>query len=179
MTDNPVLEAIRQRRSIRRFTQEPVSADEIEAVLEAGRWAPSGLNNQPWRFLVVRASDPRQDALAEHTKYAHIVRQAQVLFCVFLDREGVYNRAKDLQGIGACLQNMLLAAHALGLGAVWLGEIINQEPAVTKSLGLDEQALELMAVLAVGRPDQKGSSQRKPMSELLVEPVKEDGEHEG
>jgi len=179
MTNIPVLEAIRHRRSIRRYTQAPVSADEIEAVLEAGRWAPSGLNNQPWRFLVVRAGDPRQSVLAVHTKYAHIIRDARVLFCVFLDREGVYNRTKDIQGIGACIQNMLLAAHAMGLGAVWLGEIINQEPAVTRSLGLDEQALELMAVLAVGRPDQKGASQRKPMSELLVEPVKEDGEHEG
>ena len=179
MADNPVLHAIRQRRSIRRYTAEPVSVGEIEAMLEAGRWAPSGLNNQPWRFLVVRAGEPRQETLAAHTKYAHIVRQAQVLFCVFLDREVVYNRAKDLQGIGACLQNMLLAAHSLGLGAVWLGEIINQEPAVTRALGLDDQALELMAVLAVGRPDQKGASQRKPMHELLVEPVKEDGEHEG
>jgi nitroreductase len=175
MTDNPVLDAVRQRRSIRRYTPEPVSAGEIAAVLEAGRWAPSGLNNQPWRFLVVRAGEARQETLALHTKYAHIVRTARVLFCVFLDREGVYNRAKDLQGIGACLQNMLLAAHSLGLGAVWLGEIINQEPAVTKALGLDEQTLELMAVLAVGRPDQKGTSQRKPMSELLVAPMKEDG----
>lgn len=179
MTENVVLQAIRQRRSIRRYTAEPVPAGEIEAILEAGRWAPSGLNNQPWRFLVVRAGDARQETLAAHTKYAHIIRKARVLFCVFLDREGVYNRDKDIQGIGACLQNMLLAAHSLGLGAVWLGEIINQKPAVTSALGLNDQALELMAVLAVGRPDQKGASERKPMSELLVEPVKEDGAHEG
>ena len=179
MDANPLLDAIRLRRSIRRYTPEPVTTGEILAILEAGRWAPSGLNNQPWRFLAIRHGDPRQDVLAGQTKYAHIVLQARVLFCVFLDRDIVYNRTKDLQGIGACLQNMLLAAHALGLGAVWLGEIINQEPQVTKSLGLDERRLELMAVLAVGRPGQKGSSERKPLEELLLEPVREEGTHEG
>ncbi|MFP5238936.1 MAG: nitroreductase family protein [Acidobacteriota bacterium] len=171
MEHNPVLEAIRSRRSIRRYKAEAVPRDVLLAVLEAGRWAPSGLNNQPWRFLVVQAGDPRQEALAAHTKYSHIVRQAAALFCVFLDREIVYNRAKDLQGVGACLQNMLLAAHAQGLGAVWLGEIINQEPRVTEALGLDAQRLELMAVLAAGWPDQKGSSDRKPLEELLLEPL--------
>jgi nitroreductase len=171
MKDNPVLAAMRHRRSIRRYTGEPVTPGEIEAILEAGRWAPSGLNNQPWRFLVVRANDPRREVLAGKTKYAHIVTRAQALFCVFLDHETGYNRSKDLQGIGACLQNMLLAAHALGLGAVWLGEIINQEPEVTRALGFDESHLELMAVLAVGRPDQAGSSDRKPLDELLLEPL--------
>ena len=171
MTGNPVLEAIHSRRSVRSYTAEPVTGAEMAAVLEAGRWAPSGLNNQPWRFLVVRAGEPRQEALAGLTKYAHIVRQARALFCVFLDKGTVYNRAKDLQGIGACLQNMLLAAHSLGLGAVWLGEIINREPEVTAALGLDADKLELMAVLAVGRPAKRGSSERKPMDALLVEPV--------
>ncbi|MFZ5425560.1 MAG: nitroreductase family protein [Thermodesulfobacteriota bacterium] len=174
MPDEQILAALRERRSIRKFTDEPVARGEIEAVLEAGRWAPSGLNNQPWRFLVVRAGDPRVETLAAHTKYAHIVRRAGALFCVFLDKDTVYNRAKDLQGAGACLQNMLLAAHALGLGAVWLGEIINQEPQVTRALGLDETRLELMAVIAAGRPGQKGSSDRKPLEQLLLEPVRED-----
>lgn len=176
MNEHPVLQAIRQRRSIRRFTPEPVAREEVEAILEAGRWAPSGLNNQPWRFLVVLPGDPRQEALSRHTKYAHIVRQAQALFCVFLDREVVYNRAKDLQSVGACLQNMLLAAQDLGLGGVWIGEIINQEPEVTRALGLDERSLELMAVLAMGRPDQKGASDRKPLAELLLEPLRTAGQ---
>lgn len=172
-TVNSVLDAIRERRSIRSFTAGPVTAAELEAILEAGRWAPSGLNNQPWRFLVVRSGEPRQEALAGLTKYAHIVRGARALFCVFLDRQTVYSRTKDLQGIGACLQNMLLAAHSLGLGAVWLGEIINQEPQVTAALGLDPESLELMAVLAVGRPAKGGSSKRKPMEALLLEPLGE------
>lgn len=174
MDDNSVLEAIRLRRSIRHYTGEPVTREEVTAILEAGRWAPSGLNNQPWRFLVVMAGDPRQEVLAGKTRYARIVREAGALFCVFFDQEAGYNRTKDMQGMGACLQNMLLAAHSLGLGAVWLGEIINQEPEVTRSLELDPGRLELMAVLAVGRTDHKGSSERKPLEELLVEPLGEE-----
>ncbi len=166
-----VMEAIASRRSIRKYTKDLVSDAEILTILEAGRAAPSGKNNQPWRFLVVRSGDERQKRLAEHTKYAHIVESAAVSLCVFLDKTATYNRTKDCQSIGACLQNILLAVHDLGLGAVWLGEIINQEPDVTTSLGLDENALELMAVVTIGHPDTKGASSRKPLSELLLEPL--------
>lgn len=168
---SPVLAALRERRSIRKYTDEPVTDEELRAVLDAGRWAPSGLNNQPWRFLVVRRGDPRQDVLASHTKYARIVRDAAALLCVFLDRAAMYNARKDHQGAGACIQNILLAAHALGLGGVWLGEIINQEAALLPALGLSPEALEMMAVIALGRPAQKGSSERKPLESLLLEPL--------
>lgn len=167
-----ILTALRERRSIRSFTGEPVDDAALGAILEAGRWAPSGLNNQPWRFLVVRAGDARQETLALHTKYAHIVRGAAALVCVFLERGKMYNARKDYQGAGACIQNMLLAAHALGLGAVWLGEIINQEPGVTEAIGVDPEAYEMMAVIACGHPARKGSSERLPLESLLLEPIR-------
>ncbi|KAB1443110.1 nitroreductase family protein [Pseudodesulfovibrio senegalensis] len=164
-----VLEAMRQRRSIRKFTDQPVEREHLEAMLEAGRWAPSGLNNQPWRFLVIRPEDPRAERLADCTKYAHVVRQAQALVCVLLEKEAMYSPMKDHQGAGACIQNMLLAAHAKGLGAVWLGQIINDQATALNAMGLDENTYELQAVLAVGHPAQKGSSERKTMNELLLE----------
>ncbi len=169
MEHNPVLKAIRERRSVRHFTGDPVTREEILEILEAGRWAPSGLNNQPWRFLVVTAGDARQAGLAGCTKYAPIVRAAGALLCVLLDRGAMYNEIKDHQGAGACIQNMLLAAHALGLGAVWLGEIINQSLQVMETLGLDPAGLELQAVIAVGRPVHPGASSRKALGELLLE----------
>lgn len=167
--DTPVLKAIRERRSIRKFTEEAVSREDILTILEAGRWAPSGLNNQPWRFLVIPAGDPRQEKLAECTKYAHVVRQSAALICVTLDKERMYSEMKDHQGAGACIQNMLLAAHAQDLGAVWLGEIVNREEDVMRSIGVDPGQYELMAVIALGRPEQEGSSSRKPLEELMLE----------
>lgn len=166
-----LLHAIRTRRSIRHFTPEPVPVADILTVLEAGRSAPSGQNKQPWRFLAVRGDDPRRDILAGHTAYSRILREAAFVVAVFLDRQAAYHPVKDHQGIGACLQNMLLAAHALGLGAVWIGEIINQEPEVTRALGLDVDRYALMAVVAAGHPARPGSSTRKPLEELLLEPL--------
>ncbi|WFS61846.1 nitroreductase [Pseudodesulfovibrio thermohalotolerans] len=167
--ETPVLEAIRERRSIRRFTNEPVTREELAAILEAGRWAPSGLNNQPWRFLVIARDDPRREKLAGCTKYARIVRASAACVCVFLEKASMYSEMKDHQGAGACIQNMLLAAHALGLGAVWLGQIVNDQPAALSALGLSESEFELQAVIALGHPDQKGDSTRKPLSELMLE----------
>lgn len=162
-----VFEAIYTRRSVRDFSDLAVEREKIQEILKAGSWAPSGLNNQPWRFVVVRSSEKRA-VLAGLTHYHRILLQAPVALAVFADRSAMYNDTKDHQAIGACLQNMLLAAHALGLGAVWLGEILKNAVAVRDALEISEQ-LELMAVLAVGYPDRNDQvSNRKKITELLV-----------
>ncbi|WP_432735028.1 nitroreductase family protein [Maridesulfovibrio sp. FT414] len=166
---NPILEALKDRRSIRKFTAAEVTREDLTAILESGRWAPSGLNNQPWKFLVIRSEDPRVEELANCTKYGHIVRGAKVLICLFLEKDKIYSMMKDHQAAGGCIQNMMLAAHSLGLGTVWLGEIINQEKQVLDVLKLAEDKYELQAVIAAGHPAQKGSSKRKELSELMLE----------
>ncbi len=163
-----VLEGILTRRSVRSYSGEPVSADDLRRILEAGARAPSGLNNQPWRFVTVRSDEVKKD-LSELTRYRRIVREAPVLVAVFIDRESMYHEVKDHQGIGACIQNMLLAAHGLGLGAVWLGEILKNADEVRARLGVAGQ-MELMAVIAVGHPDGRAVERttRLPMSRLLL-----------
>lgn len=163
---NPVIEAILERRSVRKFTDVPVSGEDLSAILEAGRWAPSGLNNQPWRFAVIREGNARGE-LSHLTHYGRIVRSCALCVAVFYHVPSGYDRDKDILGIGACIQNMLLAAHSLGFGAVWLGEILNKKNAVNGILGLDD-AYELMAVIALGRPDERPESERRPMDELVV-----------
>ncbi len=170
-SDNPVIQAMLDRRSIRKFTADPVSRQDILTILDAGRWAPSGLNNQPWRFLVIPRDDPRHAPLAECTKYAHVIRSSAVCIAVTLAKDALYSEMKDHQGAGACIQNMLLAIHALGLGAVWIGQIVNDQAATLGVLGLDQESHELQAVIALGHPDQKGDSKRKPLSELLLEEI--------
>ncbi|UCG11491.1 MAG: nitroreductase family protein [Deltaproteobacteria bacterium] len=162
-----VLDAIHTRRSVRTYLDDPVADEDVRIILEAGRWAPSGLNNQPWRFVVVR--DPTiKKQIAEQTRYREIIRNAPVIVVVFMDNEVSYDRVKDCQGIGACLQNMWLAAHALNLGAVWLGEILKNKDRVAEIL-MTPESLELMAVLAVGHPRHgRQSSQRKPLTDLIV-----------
>lgn len=164
---NQVVKAIRQRRSVRRFTEVPVSSEDLSTVMEAGIWAPSGMDNQPWRFIVVQ--DPaKKDALAGFTKYGTIIRNAPVCIVVFMDLTVSYHQIKDSQAMGACLQNMLLAAHSLDLGAVWLGEILKNKDQVRDFFDLPPTH-ELHAVVALGHPasrDQK--SERRPLDDVIL-----------
>ena len=167
MQAEQLLELIQNRRSVRRFGAQPVAQDMVERVLEAGRWAPSGQNNQAWRFVVVREA-ALKERLAQCTKYGAVVRGAPVVIPVFIHKPSMYNEVKDHQAMGACLQNMLLMIHAQGLGGVWLGEILAQADQVRQILGLPDQ-YGLMAVVALGWPaatNQK--SQRKPLAELIL-----------
>lgn len=161
-----ILKLIKTRRSVRKFTKYAIPLRTIEKILDAGRFAPSGLNNQPWRFMVLSAE--KKDALAGYTKYSHIIKGADKVILVFLDKKASYNYEKDLMAIGACIENMLLYIHSIGLGACWLGEILNQRNEINKVLTLDN-SLQLEAVLALGKPLQvlkKGK--RKRLKKLLI-----------
>lgn len=163
-----LLEGIYTRRSVRSYSNEPVADDLLPQLLAAAAMAPSGLNNQPWRFVTIRSDEVKKD-LSALTRYRRIVSAAPVLIAVFIDRESMYNEVKDYQGIGACIQNMLLAAHGIGLGAVWLGEILKSAEQVRLRLGVPEQ-MELMAVVAVGYPGEGAGERasRLPLSSLLI-----------
>lgn len=162
-----VLKAIVERRSIRHFLDAPVQRELLLDILRAASWAPSGLNNQPWRFAIVWDPDLKEK-LAGLTRYASTLRAAAVLVPVFLDLEGSYDRLKDSQAVGASIQNFLLAVHAHGLGAVWIGEILKNADQVRAILGLPER-MELMAVVAVGHPAHcQQTSHRRPLEELIV-----------
>jgi len=152
---NSVIETIKTRRSIRQFRNEAVSEEIIDQILEAGLWAPSGLNNQPWAFAVLRDSEIKA-SLAALTHYGSIIREAPVCIAVFLDHSRVYDRTKDVQAVGASIQNMLLAVHSMGLGAVWLGEILKNKDKVAALLGAKKD-LELMAVVALGHPTEEAT----------------------
>jgi nitroreductase len=162
-----ILEGIYTRRSVRDFTAVPVDRETVLEILKAGSWAPSGLNNQPWRFVVVSGRDRRCE-LAKLTRYSRIIENAPVAIAVFIDRTAMYHDTKDHQAIGACVQNMLLAAHGLGLGAVWLGEILRNAAAVAGLLDVPG-TMELMAVVAVGHPASAAQRpERKDVAELLL-----------
>lgn len=162
-----LLEGLFSRRSVRDFSAEPVPREQLLEIVRAGHWAPSGLNHQPWRFVLIRDAALREE-LAQLTRYAAIVRGAPALVAVFIERAAIYHEVKDYQGIGACLQNMLLAAHGLGLGAVWLGEILKNAPAVAERLKVDA-GLELMALVAVGHPaHRRQRSQRLPLEQVIL-----------
>jgi len=162
-----MLQKIKNRRSIRKFTPEPIDDAVLNLIIEMGMWAPSGLNNQPWKFAVVKNSDCLE-RLSRQTVYSPVIKKAPVCIAVFLDTAESYHREKDIQAIGACLQNMLLAIHHLGLGGVWLGEILKNRKEVEKILDAPGN-LELMAVVALGHPaEKKGAGSRKSIDQVVI-----------
>ena len=112
---NPVIENLLTRRSIRSYTDQDVEPEKIEAILEAGMAAPSGKNGQPWDFIVLTRREIL-DEMAERLPYAKMLREARVAIAVCADRTKSPYWYVDCS---AAAENILLAAHALGLGAVW------------------------------------------------------------
>ena len=162
-----MLRTIRDRRSVRAFTPQTVEDETIDAILEAGQWAPSGLNNQPWRFAVITDKDLKNE-LSTLTRYDSIIKSAYAVIAVFFDTDAGYDRTKDLQAIGACIENMLLAITDLGLGGVWLGEILKSGDEVKRITGAPD-AYEFMAAIALGYPEgpPPRAPKRKPLTELV------------
>lgn len=165
-----MIDMICSRRSVRRYAADPVSDEAVLAMLECARFAPSGLNNQPWRFIVIDNIKNKETGqrLSSLTHYSDIIMSAPLLIAVFLDTAASYHREKDLTAIGACIQNILLAAHSMGLGAVWLGEILKNKDEVSRILKAPS-ALELVAVVAAGRPesDVPENAGKKTLNELV------------
>ncbi|MCK4273775.1 MAG: nitroreductase family protein [Dehalococcoidales bacterium] len=187
-----LFEAIKSRRSIRRYTSDPVDDKKVEAILEAGRWAPSWANTQCWRFMVVR--DPEIKARVAETLSkiklpdkvvdnpgANAIKTVPVLIvvCAEMGKSG----GKPGSGGGGseyitdkgdwfmfdtalAVQNMVLAAHALGLGTVIIGafDAVQAE----KVLGVPE-GYRVVTLFPVGVPDQEGKAPpRKELSEITV-----------
>lgn len=161
-----ILDIIRQRRSIRKYKPGSIDKKQIDKILEAGRWAPSGLNNQPWRFLVLFEKE-KISGLAKFTKYKDVFENAPCAICVFMDAGESYNRDKDILAIGACIQNMLLAAYSLGIGTCWLGKILNQKEKVSEFLSVGPD-LELFAVIILGIADESPKSSRVALEKLII-----------
>lgn len=114
------LEAIHTRRSIRKFTDTPVSEEEVRTLLKAAMAAPSAGNQQPWQFVVVRSKARLQEVAGLHP-HVHMAPKAQLGILVCGDTRLEKYAGYWVIDCAAAVQNLLLAAHSLGLGAVWTG----------------------------------------------------------
>jgi nitroreductase len=149
------MEAILSRRSIRRYTSEPVPQELIKELLEAAMSAPSAANEQPWQFVII---DDRHilDEIPRVHPYASMLKEAfwAIAVCGDLNLEMV--SGYWVQDCSAATQNILIAANAKELGAVWLGVYPREErvKAVQKLLGLPEHVIPL-GFISIGYPAEK------------------------
>lgn len=168
-----IFTAIKDRRSCRKFLSDPVSEKMIEKILNAAVWAPSAANNQPWEFIVVTNKDIKKNIYSESEKCKKVLyeksgwkwvdryqvgflEEAPVIIVVigdpaktgadmFLEGGGLAYQ----HGCAAAIQNMLLAAYALGLGTLWF--TLFDKATMRKILNLDA-AKEPLALICLGNP---------------------------
>jgi len=149
-----IFEAIESRRSVRQFDPDrQVTDEELDRILHSALMAPSAGNAQCWKFVVVRDVELR-DRLATESGHQHFIKQAPLVIVVCADLERAHEsygtRGRDtysLQETAAAIENMLLAAKALGLGACWVGSF--DEGKASEILGLKERVRPL-AIIPIG-----------------------------
>jgi nitroreductase len=186
------MEAIAQRRSIRKFKDKAIPKGTLEQILKAATQAPSGKNRQPWRFHVVQGDQRAEmvrimrEGIAKleaegvnsgSSKWsANIMEQAPVTVFVFnpyvdFDQElkligDVLTNIVDVQSAGAAIQNMLLAALELGVGSLWICDVFYAYKELCTWLG---QTHQMIAAVALGYPDESpGARPRKTVDEVTV-----------
>jgi nitroreductase len=164
---NEVLKTIKNRRTIRRFKSGPIEDKKLQAILDAGRWAPSFSNLQPWRFIVIKDQNLKNalDKAARESVLHLGINEAPVIILVCVDRR--IDPLHAIEAGAAATQNMTLAATSLGLGAGWIGIWGTEaETSIQKIFKLHE-TVRVVSLLPLGIPDESPEGHRKPIEELM------------
>ncbi|MEW5802501.1 MAG: nitroreductase family protein [bacterium] len=159
-----LLPYLKGRRSIRRFKSQPVPPEFIEKIMEAGSWAPSAGNVQPWYIYLIYSHEVKEK-LAQAALEQRFIAKAPLVIVICADR----NRAQSIYGergealymyqdTAALVQNMLLEAFSLGLGCCWVGAFKDGE--VSRVLNLPHH-LRPVAILPLGYPDEKPAPRKR------------------
>ena len=179
-------DAIKSRRSIRKYKQIDVSDYIIGDLIDFARLAPSAKNRQPWEFLIVRGTVKNEiaDIMLEQLKHsrvslerkiynakssvkatAYIMKEAPVLILVFRYRDDNWIIGDSLS-IGAAIENICLRATDLGIGSLWIRDIVYTQKEIAKLVGKDD--MELISAISIGYPNEKPKQRkRKKLNEIL------------
>ncbi len=196
LRQNQTLETINRRHSIRLFTDEPVSDDHLQTILNAANMAPSAHNQQSWRFIVIRGAKKRELVELVNSKAAEFPKSSSVLLRMAsrsiasapavvavantgdliehgtklfqIDRERAHDffRTMEIQSSAAAVQNLLLAATSLGLATVWLGILFLIKDEVLELLG--EPKGEFMAVVPIGYAAKESKGPEKRPLDVII-----------
>ena len=146
---NPTLETIFSRKSVRTYTDQPVSVDDLMLLVKAGMAAPTGMNRQPWEFFIIQ-DKALMASLADKIPYARMLKEAQAAIVVIGNPEKSIYWYLDCS---AAAQNILLAAESIGLGAVWTAgyPFEDRMEIISKAVGIPNPFLPL-CLIPIGYP---------------------------
>lgn len=135
------LEFLKNRRTIRSFKEKKVSDKEIEMILEAGRWAPSASNRQPWQFIVIKNEGKKRE-LAKLARYGSFLGDAPIVIAII----GKIKKSPRwyVQDTSLVSMNMMLMAWALGIGTCWIGSMDREKAKEVLELGTNDFVLTIL-----------------------------------
>ena len=169
-SENATLETIMTRTSVRKYADKPVEKEKIEAMLRAGMAAPTAVNKQPWHFVVIN-DKAKLNELAAANPRAKMLQTAPLAIVVCGDMtKALQGKGQEywIQDCSAATENILLAAHAQGLGAVWTGvyPMDDRIQPLSKTLKLPETVIPLCTIV-IGYP----AEQPKPKDKWKPENI--------
>ncbi len=168
-------QAIKGRRSVRKFKSKPVPKDLIEKIFEVALWAPSGMNRQNWKFFVLAGERKEELVSISSTSFQYLEPQLQQLYaekpkiiestrrffkrlgeapivvCAYFEPANSED-VTSFQNVAAAIQNLLLVAHAEGLGTCWMTGPVTVANEISRFLGV--QDMTLVAITPMGYPDE-------------------------
>jgi len=163
-----VLEAIKKRRSIRRYKKKPVEKEKLNKVLEAARLAPSASNMQPWHFIVVTDPKTKESLRASYKREWFIQAPVIIVACAAPEKAWLRMDREEYWKVDTAIamQNLVLASTELTLGTCWIADF-NEEEA-KKALGIPKH-IRVVAMTPLGYPaEEKGPvSDRKPLDNIV------------
>ena len=163
-----VFEAVKTRRSIRKYADTPVEKDKLLKVLEAARLSPSANNNQPWHFIVVSDRSARESLLQSYTREWFVKAPVIIVACSYPDEAWTRMDGVNYWTVDSAIavQNMMLVAHEAGLGTCWIGAF--DEAKVKKVLAIPKE-VRVIAMFPLGYPsEEKGEvTDRKSLDEII------------
>lgn len=168
MEMNAVIDNIMTRTSIRQFAAQPVTDEQVETLLRCGLAAPTAVNAQPWEFIVVR-DRAILDTLGTRYPNTRISENVSVAIVPCGNLEKAFSKAPDfwIQDVSAATENILLAAHAMGLGAVWTGVYPTDKVVpVQQLMNLPEHIIPL-CIIPIGYPAEDPAPKDKYKPEII------------
>ena len=154
-----VFEAVRTRRSIRKYQDTPVETEKLVKILEAARLSPSANNNQPWHFIAVTDETARKKLLPAYTSEWFVNAPLIIVACATPSKSWFRQDGEDYWkvDVAIAMQTMVLVAHELGLGTCWIAAF--KENKVKEALGIPEE-VRVVAMTPVGYP----AEQKEPVT---------------
>jgi nitroreductase len=164
------IKCINNRRSIRKYLNKKIPANIVKKLINAGMNAPSAYNSQPWIFILIKKIKTKQLLVDAKGGSQYITKAPLVIACCY-DETKTPDKYHNIENVSLASQNILLAAHALGLGACYLGAFDPKNPKVekliNKALKLPKK-IHIICLISIGYPDEipKKKKMRK-MSEVI------------